>query len=156
MSIIDSFKGEYRWLSNFWPAEVVLDGVTYPTVEHAYVAAKTLNPESRRIVLSMDTPGKVKRFGSNLMLRADWNDVRLSVMEDLVRQKFKRRDLEQQLLATSPAILIEGNTWGDTFWGMCRGKGENHLGKILMNVRGEIWEASQKHFHETLNKEEGQ
>lgn len=135
MNRIDSFHGEHRFLSNFWPAEVMLDGVTYPTVEHAYVAAKTLDIETRREIAAVEKPGDVKRFGRKLALRSDWESVKLDVMRDLVRQKFAHSELRAQLLATGDAELIEGNTWNDTFWGVCRGKGENHLGKILMSVR---------------------
>ena len=59
-------------------------------------------------------------------------------MRDLLRQKFAREPLRSQLLATGEAKLIEGNHWGDTFWGVCRGQGENHLGMLLMKAREEI------------------
>ncbi len=135
MSTIDSFHGAYRFLSNFWPAPVVLDGVTYPTVEHAYVAAKTLDTDIRQQIAAIEKPGDVKRFGRKLTLRPDWEEVKLDVMTDLVGQKFTDPDLRAKLDATGDTDLVEGNTWGDTFWGVCRGKGENHLGKILMAVR---------------------
>lgn len=133
---IDSFQGYYRFLSNFWPAEVCLDGVVYPSVEHAYVAAKTLDLEMREQIRQVQTPGQVKRFGRKLQLRPDWDDVKVSVMKDLVAQKFAEgTDLRKKLDETSPAYLEEGNTWGDRFWGVCKGEGLNHLGKILMEVR---------------------
>jgi len=132
---IDSFQGPHRFLSNFWPAVVMLDGVEYPTVEHAYVAAKTLDPSARAQVAAIETPGAVKRFGRSLKLREDWDDVKLGIMSDLLRQKFTHPELRAMLTATGTQELIEGNTWGDTFWGVCRGKGENHLGRILMAVR---------------------
>lgn len=136
--MIDSFKGENRFLSNFWPAEVQLDGATYPSVEHAYVAAKTLDPKLREVAQSLPTAGDVKRFGKKLKLRADWDDVKLDVMRDLVRQKFQHAELRDKLRATGDQPLVEGNTWGDRFWGVCRGEGENHLGRILMEVRAEM------------------
>ena len=135
--MIDSFTGENRFLSNFWPAEVELDGMIFPTVEHAYVAAKTLDMEERRKIQAVATPGQVKRLGRKLVLRPDWEDVKLFVMEDLVRQKFQHADLRQLLLATGDQELVEGNTWGDTFWGVCFDVGLNHLGLILMEVRDE-------------------
>lgn len=137
MKPIDSFQGAYRFLSNFWPAKVVLDGIEYDSVEHAYVASKTLNEIARKDIAGM-TPGQSKRYGRTLKLRPDWEEVKLTIMEDLVRQKFKRPDLAKLLRSTGKAELIEGNTWGDTFWGVCRGVGENNLGKILMRVRAEL------------------
>lgn len=137
--MINQFQGHYRFLSNFWPAEVVFEGHTYPSVEHAYVAAKTLSHTERFTFMDPAIrPGDVKRMGRKLHLREDWEEVKLGIMEDLVRQKFSKSPLKEMLLMTGDQELIEGNTWGDTFWGVCRGKGQNHLGKILMKVRGEL------------------
>lgn len=136
--MIDKFVGPYRFLSNFWPATVVLDGVAYPSVEHAYVAAKTVVPSLRTQIAAIVEPGAVKRFGRTFAIRADWEDVRLGIMEDLVRQKFSVEPLRSQLLETGSVELVEGNTWNDQFWGVCRGRGQNHLGKILMRVRDEL------------------
>lgn len=136
--MIDSFTGENRFLSNFWPSEVELDGMLFPTVEHAYVAAKTLDLEQRAEIATVATPGQVKRLGRKLVLRPDWEDVKLSIMEDLVRQKFQDPRLAKVLLATGDQELVEGNTWGDTFWGVCFNVGLNHLGLILMEVRDDL------------------
>jgi ribA/ribD-fused uncharacterized protein len=136
--MITEFQGANRFLSNFWPATVVLDGVTYPTVEHAYVAAKTLDPARRAEIAATAKPGDVKRLGRKLKLRGDWDEIKLSVMEDLVRQKFAHPELRRALSATGNEDLVEGNSWGDTFWGVCRGVGQNHLGRILMRVRDAV------------------
>ena len=137
--MIKEFQGQYRFLSNFWYANVVLDGHTYPSVEHAYVAAKTLSHTERfRFMDPAIKPGQVKQMGRKLKLRDDWEQVKLGIMEDLVRQKFNVSPLKEMLLMTNQQILIEGNRWGDTFWGVCNGKGQNHLGEILMKVRSEL------------------
>jgi predicted NAD-dependent protein-ADP-ribosyltransferase YbiA (DUF1768 family) len=68
-------------------------------------------------------------------MRSDWNDRKLAVMRDLVGQKFDNPALAMKLIATGNELLVEGNSWHDTYWGVCNGKGENHLGKILMEVR---------------------
>jgi ribA/ribD-fused uncharacterized protein len=138
--MIDNFNGPYRFLSNFWPAQVEFDGVIYPTVEHAFVAAKTLDPTMRAVVARhIRTPSEAKRFGRELHLRPDWEQVKLGIMEDLVRQKFtKHEELWAGLTSTGNQELVEGNYWNDTFWGVCRGRGSNHLGKILMKVRAEL------------------
>ena len=136
---IDSFQGEYRFLSNFWPAEVVFEGATYPTAEHAYQAAKSLDPVERQRIAASPTPADAKRAGRALKPRDDWETAKFDVMERVVRDKFTRHaDLRRQLLATGDAELIEGNTWGDRVWGVYQGEGENHLGRILMRLRAEL------------------
>lgn len=136
--MIDDFSGKHRFLSNFYPCQVVLDDELYSSVEHAYVAAKTIDLAVRELVRACPTPGQVKRLGRKLALRPDWETVKLGVMEELVRQKFTDPTLKALLLATGDAELVEGNHWGDTFWGVCNGHGTNHLGRILMRVRAEL------------------
>lgn len=136
IEIIDSFTGEYRFLSNFWKCPVQFESVTYPSSEHAYVAAKTLDPELRIRIALLKTPGEVKRFGRKLDLRPDWEEVKFVSMYQIVLDKFTRNnDLAEKLLATGYSTLIEGNHWGDTYWGVCKGVGDNNLGDILMRVR---------------------
>lgn len=132
---ITSFQGEWRFLSNFWPCEVTLDGMDFPSVEHAYMAAKTTDMNLRSIVQMLPDAAQAKRWGRTIKLRADWDQVKLQIMTDLVRQKFSTSPLKDKLLATGDAELIEGNTWNDRFWGVCNGRGLNHLGRILMDVR---------------------
>ena len=136
---VERFADDHRFLSNFWPARVTYDGFTYPTVEHAYQAAKVLPLERRHRIQNARTPGEAKRLGRSAVPRPDWDQERLGVMRNLVRQKFAGdARLGRKLLATGDARLIEGNTWGDKFWGVCDGEGENHLGRILMDVRSEL------------------
>jgi ribA/ribD-fused uncharacterized protein len=136
---IDSFQGSYRFLSNFWPAEVVYEGVTFPSAEHAYQAAKSLSPDERKRIAGLPTPGEAKKEGGKLERRADWEEVKFQVMEECVRYKFTHHpELKAQLLATGDAELIEGNDWGDKIWGVSHGEGENRLGKILMKIRTEL------------------
>jgi N-glycosidase YbiA len=136
---IAQFIGEFRFLSNFYPAVVLLDGVEYPTVEHAYQAAKTFDLEWRAEIRSAHRPGEAKRLGQKVSMRDDWNSVRLVVMLDLLRQKFfLHDDLAALLLETGERELIEGNYWGDKFWGVCNGEGQNRLGLALMQVRDEL------------------
>lgn len=133
------FNKEYRFLSNFYPAVVEYDGLEYSSTEHAYQAAKTLDIGARRTIRESQKPGDAKRLGQKCKMRSDWEEIKLSVMEDLVRQKFsKSKDLKERLLATGDSYLEETNTWNDTFWGVCKGKGHNHLGKILMKIREEL------------------
>jgi ribA/ribD-fused uncharacterized protein len=138
MKKIDSFVGEYRFLSNFAPSVIEVDGFDYPTVEHAFQALKTENPTEREIVRTARTPGQAKKLGRRVTLRADWNTARVSVMKMLLEKKFSNKVLRAELLATEDAELVEGNYWNDTFWGVCRGRGENNLGRLLMEVRSSI------------------
>lgn len=133
---ITSFSGENRFLSNFWPALVYYGGLAYPSVEHAYVAAKTVDIDLRLQIRDTETPGQVKRLGRKIELRSDWEEIKVDTMRYLVTQKFRdNKELGDLLLATGDLELIEGNTWGDTFWGVCNGVGSNRLGHILMEVR---------------------
>ncbi|QIG70764.1 swarming motility YbiA-like protein [Rhizobium phage RHph_I1_18] len=135
---ITSFSGEFSFLSNMHPTDgIVYVSVTYPTVEHAYVAAKTTDPELRRQVLEIANPRMAKKFGRTFDLRPGWEEMKLSLMNDFVRQKFNS-SLKHKLLSTNSRWLIEGNWWGDRFWGVCKGVGLNHLGHILMTVREEL------------------
>ena len=133
---IGLFTGAFRFLSNFFPSPVEFEGLTYATVEHAFQAAKTVNPVERERIQRCSTPGAAKRLGREVVLRPEWERIRLGVMKELVRQKFTHDPrLRAQLLKTYPHPLVEENTWGDRFWGVCGGVGENHLGRILMEVR---------------------
>jgi len=145
MDDITDFRGQYGFLSNFYRAAVTFDGAEYPTVEHAFQAAKTHDFAKRRIIRNAATPSEAKRLGRRLQRRDDWYDISLWVMEDLVRQKFTRYpELRHQLLETGSAVLIEGNNWNDRFYGAVWDStrevwvGENHLGRILMKIRAEL------------------
>lgn len=141
---IDSFRGPHHFLSNFYYSEVTLDDeptpYVYLTVEHGYQAAKIKDPASRGVVYTAPSPGAAKRAGRAAELRVDWEEVKIPIMFALLRQKFTDPSLRAMLLATGTEQLIEGNTWGDTFWGVCDGMGDNHLGRLLMQVRDEIKE----------------
>ena len=135
---IERFAGPHRFLSNFYPAPLVWEGRYFPTAEHAYQAAKCRRSDEAWKIQEAPGPGVAKRLGRKIELRADWDEVKERVMLEIVRAKFENADLRRRLIATGNAELIEGNYWGDRFWGVCRGTGENRLGKILMRVRTEI------------------
>jgi N-glycosidase YbiA len=142
MTAIDRFTGDHDFLSNFHPSPVEVDGILYPTVEHAFQAAKTLTLEEKQAVAAATTPDSAKRKGRKVRLRPDWEQVKVGIMEDLVRLKFTAHPhLRAKPLATGDAELIEGNNWNDRFWGVCRGKGQNQLGLILMGIREELAQA---------------
>ena len=132
------FKGTYAFLSNFAECYIGYEGLYFPSVEHAYQAAKTDDPRIRNKILQFKNPGQAKRFGQSLILPDDWEKKKLRVMETLVRKKFNRFPYKRLLLDTDNIPIVEDNTWGDTFWGVCNGVGDNHLGKIIMKIREEI------------------
>jgi ribA/ribD-fused uncharacterized protein len=138
-SAIRQFSGPYRFLSNFYEAAIPYEGIVYPSAEHAYQAAKTLDVNMRRRVSELPQAGEAKRFGKTLPLRSDWETVKLGVMEKIVTIKFRRHDdLRERLLDTGDRHLEEGNTWGDVYWGSSNGDGMNNLGIILMRVRDKL------------------
>ena len=110
----------------------------FPTVEHAFQAAKSWKLDDRVNIASAITPIKAKHLGRRVTLRPDWEEVKIGVMEELIRIKFEIPELRQALLNTDEEELIEGNHWNDRFWGVCKGTGKNHLGRILMKVRDDI------------------
>lgn len=136
------FRGKYGFLSNFYSGPVFLEGVLFPTVEHAYVAAKTRDPGLRKEISRLPTPGQAKRFGRTLELRSDWEQVRVRIMQRLVEQKFLEPSLMYRLSRIEGPI-VEENTWHDNFWGdcvcsACESKpGLNKLGQILTQIRDE-------------------
>ena len=156
---ITSFSQEHAFLSNFYPVPggVQLppacgprdqEPLLFPTVEHAYVAAKSQDFRVREIVAKTSTPGKAKRFGALIELRPEWEEVKIPIMTMLLAQKFAAGTLlADQLLSTGAAELVEGNNWCDVFWGRCQcpthcptGKfseaaGDNRLGGLLMRWR---------------------
>lgn len=141
---IDSFTGDYLFLSNFYcPTTVLYDFEVYPSSEHAYQAAKSTDPEVRNRIRGCLTCYETKKIGRKIKLRPNWDAMRLEVMEKILRSKFSKfGHLWVPLLQTYPSILIEGNTWGDRFWGAEKecGEwvGENNLGKLLMKLRDEL------------------
>lgn len=137
--VIDKFRGEYAFLSNFAPCTVTYNRRMYRTVEHAFQAAKSLDEQEQQIFLSVKEPTKAKRLGRQVHLRPDWEEVKESIMKNLLKQKFTTNIIYRaKLLATGNATLIEGNTWNDTYWGVCNGVGKNRLGILLMEIREEI------------------
>ncbi len=148
-NMISGFFGKYRFLSNFWPAVIVLDGITYPTAEHAYQAAKTDDQSIKRHIALIKSPGEVKKFSRAIQLKANWNEIRIDVMTRVQFAKYDQNaDLRQQLLDTGDHDLVEVNNWKDRFWGVYDGGGYNHLGVILMKVR--------KSYQENLNADKMQ
>lgn len=131
---IKGFFGNYRWLSNFYRCEVVYDGLIYPTVENAYQAAKVREEDRNRFQII--NPGEAKRLARRFNMVEGWDKEK--VMMHLLRQKFSKSPWKKLLLKTGDTYLEETNTWGDTYWGVYNGEGENTLGKMIMEIREEL------------------
>ncbi len=140
-NIINEFRGDYEFLSNFYPSDLDFGWITFPTAEHAFQAIKSIDPEDWKAIASCSTPGQAKRMGQKLKLRVGWDWLKLQFMEEILEVKFTQHpELMKQLRLTGDALLVEGNNWGDTYWGQCKGFGYNHLGKLLMKIRGNHYE----------------
>jgi ribA/ribD-fused uncharacterized protein len=138
-SPIVRFAGAYKWLSNFWMEEFEFDGRIWPSSEHAYQAMKSMDWDVQERIRAAETPREAKNLGMAVDIRPRWDDMRAGLMFAILRAKFYQSEhLKAKLLKTGDADLIEGNTWGDQFFGFCRGRGENWLGDILMQLREEI------------------
>ena len=135
---ITSFRGEYAFLSNFYPTVLYLNGEMYPSAEHAFQAAKSLDKDIRLSISVCRSPKEAKEAGRLVSLRPDWEDVKVDIMYNILKSKFENLELSQKLKNTKDEELIEGNTWGDKFWGVCKGEGKNTLGILLMKVRDEL------------------
>src|SRR4051812_43006627 len=119
---VEYFSGEYRFLSNFFPSTIRYEQILYPTVEHAFQAAKAPTVSEKRLIAAASSAGRAKQMGRQVRLPETWESIKVGIMRDLVRLKFtKHRDLRELLLVTGDLPLIEGNTWGDRFWGVCGG-----------------------------------
>ena len=134
------FKGEFRFLSNFYPCKIIAWGMEFPTAEHVYVASKTEHMSLRKEIAELSTPGKAKRFGRRLIFREDWERRKVRVMRQILLRKFAHADLMKSLQSVEGEI-VEENVWHDNFWGACSCSGcsgkdqRNMLGKLLMEVR---------------------
>lgn len=136
--MIKEFQGEFRWLSNFWPVPIIVDGITYPSVEHAYQAAKCDDKVWKfRCANPLNKPGDIKRKGRDVTLITGWETKRVYIMKSLLIQKYTQEPFKSKLLATIPMHIQEGNMWGDKFWGvdLRTGKGGNILGELIMEIR---------------------
>ena len=134
---IDMFREEYEFLSNFYPAKMEFEGIAYHSSEAAYQAQKCKNPEDKILFANMYAD-EAKRFGRKVEMREDWEEVKVDLMQKIVIAKFAQHpELAVRLLETGKKPLKEGNYWGDVFWGIDHrtGEGENHLGRILMELR---------------------
>jgi ribA/ribD-fused uncharacterized protein len=133
--MIDNFSGKYAFLSNFYEIPLVIYGLRFLNSEAAYQSQKCLNPEHVKGFQNL-TANSAKRKGRSVPIKPNWNQIKEEVMWEVLQAKFNQNsELIKLLLETRNEELIEGNTWGDTYWGVCNGVGKNRLGVMLMYLR---------------------
>ena len=153
--MIDKFDGDYAFLSNFYVVDPPLQlhywrnldslgsgKLVANTSEALYQAGKSKDPSSYKDLTAYQSKKKGRQETMSEEELKYWNKVKLHLMERILRLKFddNHKVLQEKLLATGDEELVEGNTWNDTYWGICEGEGENHLGKLLMQIRKELKE----------------
>lgn len=138
--MVTQFKGDYRWLSNFAPCKIILEGVEYQSVEHAYMSAKSSDLDWKLFCRETEKAGDVKRASKNITLIPNWDNLKINVMKVCLEQKFSVDPYRSKLITTGSIQLIEGNTWNDKFWGvsLTDNQGQNNLGKLIMDIRDSL------------------
>lgn len=143
--VIDEFTGVNKFLSNFYEGELVWRDTTYPSAEHAFQAAKTLDTDERAKIIAAESPLAAKRLGRACTLKRNWEYIKLGTMKSIIVAKFQpKTKITGKLLNTGNMFLMEGNDWGDDYWGAIWNEtheqwiGWNYLGFILMARRAEL------------------
>lgn len=138
--MIKEFQGEYRFLSNFAKVDITIDGITYRSVEHAYMSQKSDDIEWKNFCKITESPAEVKKKSRKIKLVDNWDDIKIKVMRECIDQKFSREPYKTLLLETGDLHIQEGNRWKDKFWGVDLGTrvGRNILGKLIMGKRSRL------------------
>ncbi len=141
MISIPYYETSYFALHNFSANAVEIDGVTYPTAEHAFHALKFDNKELRDQIVACASPVAAFKLGKKFkpQRRSDWNDIKVDTLTDIIRKKAQQNpDVQEALLLSGDEEIVEVNP-NDDFWGSGPdGNGQNNTGKILMKIREEL------------------
>jgi ribA/ribD-fused uncharacterized protein len=162
--MITSFTGGYRFLSNFHEGSPfrmdAIPGLWMPTGEHAFQAAKATTHDDMMRIVNAGSPMEAKKLGRQIRCQPHWDSYKRRVMLHVLLAKFTG-PMAELLCNTGDAVLVEGNQWGDAYWGavpaahamITRGRpgeppvwqaggyasewlaGHNWLGRLLMMVR---------------------
>lgn len=136
---IERFRGEYEFLSNSFASSVFYDGLLFSCAEAAFQAARCALVSDKKRMAQGDA-GRAKRLAESIVPIPDWEERKLSVMEEVLRAKFSQHpELARRLTDTGDAMLIHGTNGKDSYWGrdLYTDRGENHLGQLLMKLRSE-------------------
>jgi ribA/ribD-fused uncharacterized protein len=143
---ITSFTDYFEFLDNKFLTPVYYEGTLYPSVTHAFHAARSTDENTKKAILNADSFKTVGNIARRINDPEKWELRRLKVMEMLVRDKFRRsKELQEKLKATTGRELImtyNEESSGNLFWGVVNGKGQNQLGRILSKIREDLMPSS--------------
>lgn len=135
----------YGAFSNLYRREVVFEGETFATSEHAYQAGKPRKKAVRDWLMAAPSPSLLAMAAHGLYywdVAPGWSMTKFDRMRDILRAKFEQHDdLRELLLSTGDARLVESATVDNEvnrLWGEVNGVGKNMLGVLLMEVREEL------------------
>lgn len=134
---------EGKELSNFFsavfPLTLQCGTFTFSSAEAAYQCLKQPRLTKAKVALfQVMTPSTAKQYGQTIPLRADWEHVKIAAMQYVLEAKFTNQSMRTALLNTNDEPLIHLSPW-DRYWGVDNmGNGENHLGRLLMDLRERI------------------
>lgn len=132
-------------LSNMYPCKIKLNDLTFLSSESLYQALKC---PSRLNEFTSLNGYQAKRLGKTVQLLPNWEEIKLQVMEEILYMKFtQNQELKEYLLSTGSKLIIERNEWRDSYWGVYKGYGHNHLGRLLMKIREELRPTYQLYLH---------
>ena len=148
----NAFRGEMAWASNMYESNIVFDGTNhnlveifpqfkfdgleYASSEHLYQSLKATNDADKELIRTAPNAHHAKQLSRTIFARMDWDNVKVEAMRLALGLKFYQHpDLLLKLINTGNTLLVETNWWGDKFWGVCGGVGQNWLGRLLMELR---------------------
>lgn len=139
--MINEFRGEYDFLSNFVDCPIEMDGWVYKSVEHAYQSMKSHDKQWKTYCCDQtNSASDIKVKSKKINIRKDWDSVKYDIMKVCLIQKYNIEPFRSKLIDTGDDFIMEGNWWGDVYWGvdLKTNKGENNLGKIIMEIRDNL------------------
>lgn len=131
------FRDDFAFLSNMFPCKIIYKDLHFQSSESLYQAAKCKDKSLISNFCNLDGY-RAKKLGRKVQLIDNWEQIKIDVMRKCVYLKFTQNPILLQKLKKVKGLISEENTWNDTFWGICNGEGENHLGKILMEFRDSL------------------
>lgn len=144
------FSGELSFCSNFYHATLKFKEIDFHTAEHAYQWAKCKNQLDKNEILKSTNPVDAKKIGRHAEMVDNWDNIKIQTMYEILKAKFNNLYLAERLIKTENQELVEHNYWKDYYWGVCDGKGENWLGRLLMKIREELKQEKTIHSSDSI------
>jgi ribA/ribD-fused uncharacterized protein len=150
----------YGAFSNLYKRDLIFEGETFPTSEHAYQSGKARKPQVKEWLMSAPSPALLAMAAHGLYywdVAPGWSKTKFDRMRGVLRAKFtQHEDLRELLLSTGDARLVESATVDNTvnrLWGEVNGKGKNMLGIMLMELRDELRSENPETFTSSIAAE---